>query len=166
MISSLSVNERPIEILLVEDNPGDVRLVREALRDAFDTNHLKVVPNGAEAVSYLRREEKYTDAPIPDIVLLDLNLPLMDGREVLAEIKADTLLRRIPVIVLTSSKADQDIMRSYELHANCYINKPFELDKFITVVKAIRDFWMSTVTLPTDGGREHHEPGATADPVG
>jgi CheY-like chemotaxis protein len=166
MTANLAVNARPVEILLVEDNPGDVRLVREALRDAFDTSNLQVVPNGAEAVSHLRRAAGLGDTPLPDLILLDLNLPLMDGREVLAQIKGDQTLRKIPVVVLTSSKADQDIARSYELHANCYINKPFELDKFITVVKAIRDFWVSTVTLPTDSRSTQHEPGATSGPVG
>ena len=135
---------RPIEILLVEDNPGDVRLTLEALRDSKVRNNLHVARDGVEALEFLRR----TDAVRPDLILLDLNLPRKDGREVLAEIKADPLLKTIPVVVLTTSRAEQDVLRSYELQANCYITKPVDLDQFITVVKSIEDFWLTIVTLP------------------
>jgi len=139
---------RPIEILLVEDNPGDVRLTIEALRDGKVRNNLSVVGDGVEALAFLRREGRYASAPRPDLILLDLNLPKMDGREVLAAIKADPSLRMIPVVVLTTSNAEQDIVRTYALHANCYITKPVDLDQFITVVKTIEDFWFTIVTLP------------------
>jgi CheY-like chemotaxis protein len=135
---------RPIEILLVEDNPGDVRLTLEALRDSKVRNNLQVARDGVEALEFLRR----TDAVRPDLILLDLNLPRKDGREVLAEIKADPLLKTIPVVVLTTSRAEQDVLRSYELQANCYITKPVDLDQFITVVKSIEDFWLTIVSLP------------------
>ncbi len=141
----------PVEILLVEDNPGDVRLAKEALRDAKVRNNLHVTEDGVEALAFLRREGKYTDAPYPDLILLDLNLPKKDGREVLAEVKKDENLRRIPVVILTMSKAEEDILRTYDLHANCYITKPVDLDQFIKVVKSIEDFWFSIVKLPPDG---------------
>jgi two-component system, chemotaxis family, response regulator Rcp1 len=144
----MSLNGRPVEILLVEDNPGDVRLTIEALREGKVRNHLNVATDGVEVIAYLRREGKYADAVRPDLMLLDLNLPRKDGRQVLAEIKADDDLRTIPVVILTTSKADEDIVRSYNLHANCYVTKPVDLDQFITVVKSIEDFWLTIVTLP------------------
>lgn len=136
------------DILLVEDNPGDARLTQEALKEGRMPSRLKVVVDGVEAMTYLRREGGYGEAPRPHLVLLDLNLPRKDGRQVLAEMKADPELRRIPVVVLTTSQADQDIMRSYDLHANCYITKPVDLDRFISVVRSIEEYWCSVVTLP------------------
>jgi two-component system response regulator len=141
---------KPIEILLVEDNPGDVRLSIEVLRDAKVHNHLSAVGDGVEALSFLRKEGKYADAPHPDLILLDLNLPKKDGREVLAEIKADEHLKRIPVVVLTTSQSEEDILKAYELHANCYISKPVNLDQFIKVVQSIEAFWLTIVKLPAD----------------
>jgi CheY-like chemotaxis protein len=141
---------RPVQILLVEDNPGDVRLTIEALREARVANQLSVAVDGHEALAFLRREGRYADAPRPDLILLDLNLPKKDGREVLAEIKADPALRRIPVVVLTTSEAEQDIVRSYDLHANCYITKPVDLEAFIQVVRSIEGFWLAIVRLPTE----------------
>ena len=141
----------PIEILLVEDNPGDVRLTKEALREGKVYSNLHTVKDGVEAMEYLRREGKYQDVPRPDIILLDLNLPRKDGREVLEEIKADQALRRIPVVVLTTSQAERDILTSYNLHANCYVTKPVDLEKFIVVVKSIDVFWLTVVTLPPNG---------------
>jgi len=137
-----------VEILLVEDNPGDVRLTREALREGKVRNNLNVVDDGVKALAFLRREGEYADAPRPDLVLLDLNLPRMGGREVLEAIKANPELRSIPVVVLTSSQAEQDIARAYELRANCYVTKPVDLDQFISVVKSIEDFWFTIVRLP------------------
>ena len=139
-----------IDILLVEDNPGDIRLTREALRDSKIRNTLAVVEDGVEAMAYLRREGAYGDVPRPDIILLDLNLPRMDGREVLREIKADETLRRIPVVILTTSENEDDILRSYDLHANCYISKPVDFNRFITIVHTIENFWFSIVKLPPD----------------
>jgi len=139
---------RPIEILLVEDNPGDVRLTVEALRESKVRNNLHVARDGVEALSFLRREGVHAEAIRPDLILLDLNLPRKDGREVLAEIKADPQLHTIPVVILTTSRAEQDVVRTYELQANCYITKPVDLDQFITVVKSIEDFWLTIVTLP------------------
>jgi CheY-like chemotaxis protein len=138
----------PIEILLVEDNPGDVRLTREALRDGKVRNNLSVVDDGVKALSFLRREGEYATAPRPDLILLDLNLPRKSGREVLTEIKGDPELKSIPVVILTTSGAEQDIVRAYELNANCYVTKPVDLDQFITVVKSIEDFWLTIVRLP------------------
>ena len=140
---------QPIEILLVEDNPGDVRLTVEALKEGKLRNRMNVVEDGEKALAYLRREAGYEDAARPDLVLLDLNLPRKDGREVLADMKADPDLKRIPVVVLTTSKAEEDILKSYDLHANCYITKPVDLDQFIGVVKSIESFWFSVVSLPT-----------------
>ena len=137
-----------IEILLIEDNPGDVRLTQEALLDGKVINKLSVVADGVEALDYLRQKGRYADAKRPDMILLDLNLPRKDGREVLAEIKEDPDLKRIPVVVITSSRAEEDVLRSYNLHANCYISKPVDLEQFITVVKSIEDFWMGIVKLP------------------
>jgi CheY-like chemotaxis protein len=139
---------RPVEILLVEDNPGDVRLTIEALREGKVRNHLSVAEDGEEALAFLRREGSYAHAPRPDLILLDLNLPRKDGREVLAEIKADPRLKTIPVVILTTSQADQDVARSYELNANCYVTKPVDLEQFIGVVQSIEDFWLTVVTLP------------------
>lgn len=139
---------RPIEILLVEDNPGDVRLTLEALRDSKVSNRMSVAADGVEALAFLRREGEFANAVRPDVILLDLNLPKKNGHEVLAELKADPELRRIPIVILTTSKADEDIARSYDLHANCYINKPVDLDQFITVVQSIEDFWLTIVKLP------------------
>jgi chemotaxis family two-component system response regulator Rcp1 len=135
---------RPIEILLIEDNPGDVRLTIEALRDSKVRNNLHIAPDGVAAIARLRGP----GALRPDLILLDLNLPRMDGREVLAEIKADPMLKTIPVVILTTSRAEQDVLKSYELQANCYITKPVDLEQFITVVKSIEDFWLTIVTLP------------------
>ncbi|HUZ74958.1 MAG TPA: response regulator [Stellaceae bacterium] len=139
---------RPIEILLVEDNAGDVRLTREALRDGHVHNNLTVAKDGVEALAMMRREPEHGEAPRPDLVLLDLNLPRMDGRQVLAELKNDPELRRIPVVVLTTSKAEEDVLRSYDLHANSYITKPVDLDQFMKVVQTINEFWLTIVTLP------------------
>ena len=144
---------RPIEILLVEDNPGDIRLTKEALKEAKVLNTLTVVQDGVEALTCLRRQGQYADAKRPDLILLDLNLPRKDGREVLAEIKNDEALKFIPVVILTTSQDEQDVLKSYGLHANCYITKPVELEQFISVVKAIEDFWLGIVVLPS-GERE------------
>lgn len=139
---------RPIEILLVEDNKGDARLAKEALKDAKVRNRITWVKDGVEALAFLRCEAEYADTVTPDVILLDLNLPKKDGREVLAEVKQDADLRRIPVVVLTVSDAEEDIVKSYNLHANCYIKKPLDLDQFIKVVKAIESFWLTIVKLP------------------
>lgn len=141
---------RPIEILLVEDNPGDVRLTKEALREGKVCNNLWVAEDGEKALDFLRRNGDHATVPRPDLILLDLNLPRVDGRELLAEIKADPELRRIPVVVLTTSKAEEDILRTYDLHANCYVTKPVDLDQFINVVRAIEDFWLTVVKLPPE----------------
>ncbi len=143
---------RQVEFLLAEDNPGDVRLTQEALRESKIRNNLNVVTDGMEAMAFLRRQGKYVNAPTPDVVLLDLNLPKKDGREVLAEIKSDPVLKRIPVVIITSSEAEKDILRTYDLHANCYVSKPVDLDQFIKVIQAIENFWLTIVKLPTDLG--------------
>jgi two-component system, chemotaxis family, response regulator Rcp1 len=142
------VNAKPIEILLAEDSPGDVRLTREAFKESRVLNHLHVVKDGMEVIAFLRKEGRYASAIRPDLILLDLNLPKKNGQEVLAEIKEDPNLKRIPVIILTVSRAEEDILRSYNLHANCYITKPVELDQFLTAVKGIEDFWLAIVKLP------------------
>jgi CheY-like chemotaxis protein len=139
-----------IEILLVEDNPGDVRLTQEALRESKVLNQLAVAKDGVEALEMLRREGPYANQPRPDLILLDLNLPRKDGRELLADIKDDAILRRIPVVVLTTSEAENDILRAYDLHANCYIVKPVDLDQFMNVVRTIEGFWLSIVKLPNE----------------
>jgi len=144
---------KAVEILMVEDNPGDVRLAQEALKDAKVTNNIYVVKDGAEAMAFLRRQDKYADAVRPDLILLDLNLPKKDGREVLAEIKEDRDLKRIPVVILTISKDEEDIIKTYNLHANCYITKPVDLGQFMEVVKAIEDFWFTIVKLPPNGAK-------------
>ena len=142
---------RPVEILLVEDNPGDVRLTKEALKEAKVINNLTVLKDGVEALAFLRQQAPYGGAVIPHLILLDLNLPKKDGREVLAEIKADEKLKRIPVVVLTTSQDEQDVFKSYNLHANCYVTKPVDLEQFMTVVKSIEDFWLGIVMLPKNG---------------
>ena len=144
-----SIFSRPAEILLVEDNPGDVRLTQEAFKENKVHNSLSVVEDGVEAMEFLRKAGKYADVPRPDLIMLDLNLPKKDGREVLAEIKEDPGLKRIPVVVLTTSKAEEDVIRMYNNHANCYITKPVDLEQFITVVKTIEDFWLTLVKLPS-----------------
>jgi two-component system, chemotaxis family, response regulator Rcp1 len=138
----------PVEILLVEDNPGDHRLTKEALHEGKVYNNLHWVTDGVEALDFLKQRGKYTKAPRPDIILLDLNLPKKDGREVLSEIKQDDDLRAIPVVILTTSQAEEDVLRSYDLHANCYVTKPVDLEKFIVVVQSIDRFWLTVVTLP------------------
>jgi len=139
---------RPIEILLVEDSEPDARLAIEALREAKVKNRVTVVEDGVEAMLFLRREGQFADAPHPDLILLDLNLPRKDGRQVLKEVKEDPLLRRIPVVVLTTSKAEEDILRAYDLHANCYITKPVDFVRFMDVVHQIEGFWLTVVALP------------------
>ena len=143
------VNEnRPVEILLVEDNPGDERLTREALKEGKVYSNLHWVKDGVEAMEFLRRKGRYQGVPRPDIILLDLNLPKKDGREVLQEIKTDNDLKRIPVVILTTSKAEEDVLKTYNLHANCYVTKPVDLEKFIVVIKSIDAFWLTVATLP------------------
>lgn len=138
----------PTEVLLVDDNPGDVRLTREAFREANDSIHLNVADNGVEAMAFLMRSGAHAAAPRPDLILLDLNLPKMDGREVLANIKQDASLQLIPTVILTTSSAQADIVRSYQLHANCYLTKPVQLEAFERLVKSINDFWLTVVKLP------------------
>jgi len=140
---------RPANFLLVEDNPGDVRLTQEALKSHKVQNNLHVVTDGEEAMAFLRKQGKYKDAPRPDIILLDLNLPKKDGREVLAEIKSEPSLKTIPVVIISSSEAEQDIIKSYDLNANCYVTKPVNFDQFIKVVQSINDFWLTIVKLPS-----------------
>jgi two-component system, chemotaxis family, response regulator Rcp1 len=140
---------RPIEILMVEDNPGTVRLTQEVMRESKVRNAMHTVDDGVEAMAFLRRQGRYASMPRPDLVLLDLNLPRKDGRETLAEMKGDAALKRIPVVVLTTSKSEEDIVRAYDLHANCYLTKPVGLEDFITVVKSIENFWIEIVTLPS-----------------
>lgn len=139
---------KPVDLLLVEDNPGDVRLTREALRSGQIDVNLSVVHDGVEAIEFLRHQGQFAGAPTPDLILLDLNLPRKNGREVLSEIKTDPELKRIPVLIMTTSRAEQDVNRAYNLNANCYITKPMDLDEFLRIVKAIEDFWLKTVTLP------------------
>ena len=147
-MSSTDAPVLPIEVLLVEDDPGDVLMTREAFDEHKVRNLLNVVSDGEEALAYLRREGKFADAPRPDLILLDLNLPRIDGRQVLSQIKADEDLRRIPVVVLTTSQAEEDILRSYSLHANAYVTKPVDFERFITVVRQIDEFFVSVVKLP------------------
>jgi two-component system, chemotaxis family, response regulator Rcp1 len=148
MMESIGRDAAAIEVLLVEDSPGDVRLTREAFKDAKVHINLHVASDGAEAMDFLGREGKHANAPRPDLVLLDLNLPKKDGREVLKEIKESPTLKSIPVVILTTSASDADILRSYRLHANCYITKPVDLEGFLNVVKSIDNFWLSVVKLP------------------
>lgn len=143
-----SYPDKLYEILLIEDNPGDIRITQEAFKEAGVTNQLRVVTDGVEALAYLRQEAPFNNAPRPDLILLDLNMPGKDGREVLADIKNDNTLKKIPVIILTTSEADDDILNSYNLHANCYIPKPIDLDDFIDVIRSIEDFWLTVVVLP------------------
>lgn len=145
---SETARDRPIEILLIEDSPGDVRLTREALRESKMATHLSVVGNGVDAMDFLRRAGKYADAPNVDLVILDLNLPKKDGRQVLEEIKSDPDLKEKPVVIFTTSSAETDIRKSYDLHANCYVTKPMELDRYMQVMRVIDEFWLSTVQLP------------------
>jgi two-component system, chemotaxis family, response regulator Rcp1 len=144
----MRLNPKPVEILLVEDNPMDVIVTREALKEGKVCNNLSVVQDGEEAIAFLRRKGGHTNAPRPDMILLDLNLPKKDGREVLLEIKNDPALRDIPVIVLTTSKAEEDVLKSYQLHANCFITKPVDLDQFTAVIRSIEGFWFEIVKLP------------------
>jgi CheY-like chemotaxis protein len=139
---------RPAEILLVEDNPGDARLTMEALREGKLRNNLYHVRDGVEAMAFLRREEPFAEVPTPDLIFLDLNMPRKDGREVLSEIRQDRRLELIPVVVLTTSEAEQDIVKSYKLHANCYVTKPVDLEKFLGIIRTIEDFWLTVVALP------------------
>jgi chemotaxis family two-component system response regulator Rcp1 len=141
---------RPLRILLVEDNPGDVRLVQEALQEGNLSNMLSVLENGVEALNFLRRQGKYSSAPRPDLILLDLNLPLKDGREVLREIKQDADLRRIPVVVLTTSQAEYDVLKAYDMQANCYVRKPMDLEQFMTVIQLLQAFWCQIARLPPE----------------
>ncbi len=148
------MSNEPIEILLVEDNPADARLTVEAFKEGKVSNNLTIVEDGVEAMSYLRQEGYYAGTPRPDIILLDLNLPRKDGREVLAEIKADPDLRRIPAIILTTSRDDRDIIATYNLHANCYITKPVDLDEFMKAIRSIEDFWLTIVKLPSESSKQ------------
>ena len=145
---------RPIDILLVEDSPPDVRLTREALKEAKVLNTLHVVPDGIAALAFLRRQGPYAASPRPDLVLLDLNLPKKDGREVLAEMKQDDALKRIPVVILTTSRAEEDIVRTYDLHANAYVSKPVDLSQFLQVIRSFEQFWLAVVTLPPKNHRQ------------
>jgi len=147
-MNSMEESSRSIEILLVEDNPGDARLTIEAMREAKMRNRMHVVEDGVEAMAFLRRQGRYGEAPRPDLILLDLNLPRKDGREVLAEVKADPALKRIPVVILTTSRAEEDVLRAYDLHANCYVTKPVDLAQFMKIVSQIDEFWVKVVTLP------------------
>ena len=144
----------PIEVLLIEDSPGDVRLTQEAFRDANPTIQLHVASDGVEAMAYLQRKGAHIHAPRPDLILLDLNLPKMDGREVLAQIKADDSLKTIPTVILTTSEAEADILKSYQLRANCYLSKPVQLDAFESLVKSVNDFWLTKAKLPRQAQSE------------
>ena len=147
-MKAIAGDRMPIEVLLVEDSPGDVRLTQEAFRDANRSIHLHVVSDGVEAMAFLRREGAYVHEPRPDIILLDLNLPRMDGREVLAHIKEDDSLKLIPTVILTTSDSEADVVKCYQLQANCYLSKPVQLDAFESLVKSINDFWLTKVKLP------------------
>lgn len=149
---STAVMTKSIEILLVEDNPADIRLAKEALKDGKVMNNLSVVTDGMEALNFLRQTGKYSDSPVPELILLDLNLPKKSGLEVLQVIKADPSIKRIPVVVLTTSKAEEDIVKSYNLNANCFITKPIDLKQFLDVVKTIEEFWLTIVSLPPSNG--------------
>jgi chemotaxis family two-component system response regulator Rcp1 len=153
MIKAIGVAGMPIDVLLVEDSPGDVRLTKEALSEANRAIHLHVAVDGIEAMSFLRREGRHAAAPRPDLILLDLNLPKMDGREVLAQIKEDAQLKTIPTIILTTSEAEADITKSYQLQANCFLSKPVQLDAFESLVKSINDFWLTKAKLPPQSER-------------
>jgi two-component system, chemotaxis family, response regulator Rcp1 len=140
---------RPVQILIVEDNPADARLVREVMRDSKVLNEIHWVPDGVEALAFLRRQGKYANAPRPNLIFLDLNMPRKDGREVLHDVKADDALKRIPIVVMTSSQAEEDVARAYDQHANCYVRKPIDFEQFHSVVKTLENFWFATVELPT-----------------
>ncbi|MFQ6026130.1 MAG: response regulator [Dehalococcoidia bacterium] len=146
---STELGARPVEILLVEDSADDVELTMEGFKEGKVLHHLSVAVDGVEALEFLRKQGKYANVAVPDIILLDLNLPRKDGRQVLEEIKVDPDLRHIPVVVLTTSQADQDILKSYELHANCYITKPVDLEQFFKIIKSLEDFWLTVVKLPS-----------------
>jgi chemotaxis family two-component system response regulator Rcp1 len=148
MMETIGTDAAPIEVLLVEDNPADVRLTQEAFKDAKVHINLRIAPDGEKAMAFLRREGEHTDVPLPDLILLDLNLPQKDGREVLKEIKENPKLKSIPVVILTTSESAEDILRSYQVQANCYITKPVNLDGFLKVVERIDSFWLSVVKLP------------------
>ena len=148
MHEKTGINAKPVEVLLVEDNPGDVRLTREALKDGKVWSNLNVVEDGEAALAFLRQEGAYANAPRPDLILLDLNMPKKDGREVLSIIKADENLKQIPVVILTTSDSEEDILRSYNLNANCYITKPVDFEQFIKVVREIEEVWLTIVKLP------------------
>jgi len=152
-MTTIGLGGAPIDVLLVEDSPGDVRLTQEALRDANRAIRLHVAVDGVEAMAFLKREGRHLRAPRPDLILLDLNLPKMDGREVLAQIKADENLRTIPTIILTTSEAEADVTKSYQLRANCFLSKPVELEAFESLVKSINDFWLTKAKLPHQGER-------------
>jgi len=145
----MNVSQNKITILLIEDNPGDVRLTQEAFKEGKKNVNLDVVMDGVEAINYLYKKDQYSNKESPDLILLDLNLPKMDGREVLEKVKNDDTLRMIPIIVLTTSDADQDILKSYNLHVNCYLNKPVDFDKFFDIIQKIEDFWLTTAILPS-----------------
>jgi len=149
MPTNAGTTARPVQILIVEDNPADARLVREVMRDSKILNEIHWVPDGVEALAFLHRQGKYAGAPRPSLMFLDLNMPRKDGREVLREVKADPELRRIPVVVMTSSQTEEDIARAYDQHANCYVRKPIDFDQFHQVIKTLENFWFSTVELPT-----------------
>ena len=141
-------HNKAVDILLVEDNPGDVRLAQEALKTSKVRNNLFVVEDGVEAMAFLRKGGKYADMPRPDLILLDLNLPRKSGREVLAEVKADPVLKTIPVVILTVSRAEEDVCRAYQLHANCYVTKPLDFEQFLKITRTIEEFWLTIVRLP------------------
>ena len=147
---SSKIAERPIEILIVDDNPGDVRLTIEALKDGKMQNKLHTAKDGMEAIAFLRRKGRFIDAPLPDLILLDLNMPRMNGPQFLAEIKEDTALKHIPVVILTGSREREDIVKTYNLHDDCYVTKPIDLEQFINTVKSIVDFWLTTLKLPAE----------------
>lgn len=149
MTLSERAGQHPVQILIVEDNPADARLVREVMRDSKVLNEIHWVGDGVEALAFLRRQGKYADAPRPNLVFLDLNMPRKDGREVLREVKTDSELRRIPIVVMTSSQTEEDIARAYEQHANCYVRKPIDFEQFHSVVKTLENFWFNTVEIPT-----------------
>lgn len=146
----MNITGRPAEILLVEDNPGDVRLAKEGLKESKLINNLHVVWDGEEAMDFLHKKGRHSNAVHPDLILLDLNLPKKDGREVLAEIKSNERLKRIPVVILTTSRAEEDVFKTYGLHANCYVTKPVDLDQFVKIVHSVHNFWLEVVTLPTE----------------
>jgi two-component system, chemotaxis family, response regulator Rcp1 len=148
----MNMTKHTAEILLVEDNPGDVRLTQEALKECKIINRLHVVEDGVEAIEFLRRQGRYPEAPRPDLIFLDLNLPRKDGREVLAEIKGDEELRTIPTVVLTTSAAEEDLLKAYGLHANCYVTKPVDFEQFVQVIQRLEEFWFSIVKLPPKVG--------------